>query len=81
MLSKTLAEINGSRMGKVSIIAPFNMDKNATAMTIEKHNKLLHNTAVVSIKNIWSITEKNEKMTEEELTKLGLSAYNEEVRR
>ena len=79
LLSKTLTE---KKMGvgweKVSMVS-FNMDKNATAMTIEKHNKLLHNTAVVSVKNIWSITEKKEKMTEEELTKLGLSADNEEV--
>ena len=58
---------------KVSIV-PFNMDKNTTAMTIEKHNRILHNTAVITIKNIWSITEKDKKMTKEEMAKLGLSS-------
>ena len=79
LLNKTLTEKNmGVGWEKVSII-PFNMDKNATAMTIEKHNKLLHNTAVVSVRNIWSITEKNTKLTEDELTKIGLSDGKEEI--
>ena len=79
MINKALI---GKKMGvgweKVSIV-PFNMDKNATAMMIEMHNKLLHNTAVVSIKNIWSITDKDETITEEEMTKLGLNKENKEV--
>ena len=57
----------------------FNMDKNTTAMMIEKHNKQLHNTAVVAIKNIWSITEKGDKMTVEEKKLLGLEADHDEV--
>jgi hypothetical protein len=53
-------------------IVPFNMDKNTTAMTIEKHNKILHNTAVIPIKNVWSITEKDTEITREEIKELGL---------
>jgi hypothetical protein len=50
----------------------FNNDKQHTAMMIEEHNKLLHNTAVVAIKNIWSITEKHTTITEEEKNQLGM---------
>jgi hypothetical protein len=57
----------------------FNMDKNATAMMIEKHNKILHNTAVVMIKNIWSITEKDNTMNENEQTRLGLEPIENRV--
>jgi uncharacterized protein YrrD len=46
----------GVGWGKVELIT-FNTDKNTTAMMIERQNKYLHNTAVISIKNIWSITE------------------------
>ena len=63
---------------KVSIV-PFNMDKNTTAMTIEKHNRTLHNTAVVMIKNIWSITEKDTTITEDEIKKLGLDEDDKTV--
>ena len=50
-----------------------------TAMAIEKHNRILHNTAVVSIKNIWSITEKDKKMMKEEMAKLGLADEEDEI--
>ena len=79
VLNKELQETTmGVGWEKVELIT-FNMDKNATAMMIEKHNKLLHNTAVISIKNIWSITEKDEKMSDDELTRLGLDVENEQV--
>ena len=79
LLNKELHETTmGVGWEKVELIT-FNMDKNATAMMIEKHNKLLHNTAVISIKNIWSITEKDEKMNDEELARLGLDVENEQV--
>ena len=75
-------ELEKTNMGvgweKVELIT-FNMDKNATAMMIEKHNRLLHNTAVISIKNIWSITEKDETMNDNEMTRLGLDAGQEKV--
>ena len=78
LIQSTLTKKNmGVGWENVSIV-PFNMDKNATAMTIEKHNKILHNTAVVAIKNIWSITEKDNSMTEEELDKLGLGGKKED---
>ena len=79
VIHNTLMEKNmGVGWEKVSIV-PFNMDKNTTAMTIEKHNKILHNTAVVSIKNIWSITERDTIMTKDEIKKLGLDEEGEPV--
>ena len=63
---------------KVELIT-FNMDKNVTAMMIKKHNRLLHNTAVISIKNIWSITEKDETMNDNEMTRLGLDTVKGKV--
>ena len=78
-ISNTLDEKKmGVGWGKVSLV-PFNMDKNTTAMTIERHNKILHNTAVVSIKNIWSITEKDNTITEDEIKKIGLDGGEEPV--
>ena len=53
-------------------IVKFNMDRHNTAMMIEAHNKLLHNTAVVSVKNIWSITEKDGAITTDVKKKLGM---------
>jgi hypothetical protein len=68
-------ELKGKKMGvgweKVSMVN-FNVDKNTTAMMIEAHNKQLHNTAVVAIKNIWSITEADREMTKEEKNSLGM---------
>ena len=61
---------------KVKIVK-FNMDKHNTAMMIEAHNRLLHNTAVVTIKNIWSITEKDKAMTSDVKKKLGLDEKEE----
>jgi hypothetical protein len=60
-------------------LVTFNMDKNATAMMIEKHNRLLHNTAVVSIRNIWSITEKGDSLNNDEHTQLGLNITEDKV--
>lgn len=57
----------------------FNMEKNATAMMIERHNRKLHNTAVIAVKNIWSITEKDTTITDEEMTTLGLDIKANEV--
>jgi hypothetical protein len=56
----------------------FNVDKNITAMMIEKHNKYLHNTAVIAIKNIWSITESGQ-ITDESLQLLGLERKEEKI--
>ena len=47
-------------------IVKFNMDKQNTAMMIEARNRFLHNMAVVAVKNIQSITEKDTTMTIEE---------------
>ena len=78
-IQKILNEKNmGVGWEKVELVQ-FNMDKNTTAMMIEKHNRLLHNTAVIAIKNMWSITEKDRAMTEEEMTRLGLDVGEEEV--
>ena len=60
-------------------LVDFSTDKNTTAMMIEKHNKQLHNTAVIAIKNIWSITEKGDNITREEKSRLGLEANDDEV--
>ena len=60
-------------------LVDFNMDKQTTAMMIEKHNKILHDTAVIAIKNIWSITEKGDAMTSEERMRLGLNDDHNEV--
>ena len=55
-------------------LVDFNLDKHTTAMMIEKHNTKLHDTAVVVIRNIWSITVKGESTTSEERHQLGLAA-------
>ena len=77
LIGKTLLE---NKMGvgweKVKVVR-FNMDKHNTAMMIEEHNRLLHNTAVVTVKNIWSITETGKKMTEEVKLKLGMDGKEE----
>ena len=74
LVQQTLQESNmGVGWEKVTIVK-FNMDKHNTAMMIEEHNRLLHNTAVVAVKNIWSITEKGKEITEEEKEKLGMDA-------
>lgn len=72
-LSKGKMGVGWERVNLVN----FNIDKRNTAMMIEAHNKLLHNTAVVAIKNIWSITEKEEALAAEIKTKLGME--NDEV--
>jgi hypothetical protein len=68
----------GVGWGKVDLIT-FNTDKNTTAMMIEKQNKYLHNTAVISIKNIWSITERDYDISDAIMTSLGLSNVDENV--
>jgi hypothetical protein len=74
-------EISENNMGvgwkKVQLVN-FDMDKQGTAMMIENHNKLLHNTAVVAIKNIWSITERDREITEEVKRNLGMNT-NEDI--
>ena len=78
-IQKILKEKNmGVGWEKVELVQ-FNMDKNTTAMMIEKHNRLLHNTAVIAIKNMWSITEKDRAMTDDEMNRLGIDAGEEEV--
>ena len=65
-ITRTLSEnMMGVGWEKVRIVK-FNMDKHNTAMMIEAHNRLLHNTAVVAVKNIWSITETDKVMTTDE---------------
>ena len=55
-------------------LVDFSLDKNTTAMMIERHNKKLHETAVVRIRNIWSITARGETITRDEMKQLGLAA-------
>jgi hypothetical protein len=63
----------GAGWDKVRLVK-VNIDKQNTAMMIEAHNKLLHNTAVVAIKNIWSITETKVEITDNEKQQLGIEA-------
>jgi hypothetical protein len=57
----------------------FNADKQTTAMMIERHNRILHNTAVISIKNVWSITECDNTISKTEISQLGLDYEENEV--
>ena len=72
LINKTLRENDmGVGWGEVKIVK-FNMDKQNTAMMIEEHNRLLHNMAVISVKNIWSINESYKDITEKEKAALGM---------
>ena len=79
LINDTLKEKNMGVGWENAELITFSADKNTTAMMIEKHNKHLHNTAVVAIKNIWSITEKDGEINDEEKKRLGLEADSEEV--
>ena len=79
VINNTLKEKNmGVGWENVELIT-FNSDKNTTAMMIEKQNKYLHNTAVIAIKNIWSITEKETDINDDVMIKLGLDTNGDEV--
>ena len=78
LVQQTLQKNNmGVGWERVKIVK-FNMDKHNTAMMIEEHNRLLHNTAVVAVKNVWSITERDKAITTENKKKLGMEA-NEDI--
>ena len=78
IIHDTLKEKNMGVGWENTKLMNFNADKNTTAMMIERHNKHLHNTAVITIKNIWSITEK-EKLNDDEKKRLGLDNDSKEV--
>ena len=46
-------------------IVQFGLNTSATAMYVAKHNKKLHEAAVVEVKNVWSITEPIPEFTKE----------------
>jgi hypothetical protein len=75
--------LQGKKMGvgweDVELVS-FNSDKNTTAMMIERHNKTLHDTAVIAIKNIWSITEKETEISDDEIKQLGLDITSQGVK-
>ena len=77
LLNETLKDKNMGVGWENAELITFSSDKNTTAMMIEKHNKYLHNTAVVAIKNIWSITEKEDTINDAEKKRLGLDADSE----
>lgn len=48
----------------VKMIA-MNLDMNATAMYVRKHNEILHNAAIITVKNVWAIQEPIKEFTKE----------------
>jgi hypothetical protein len=74
LISETLKEKKMGVGWEGTELVSFNADKNTTAMMIERHNTKLHNTAVIAIKNVWSITEKDDSIGNAEISQLGLDA-------
>ena len=44
---------------------PMNLDANTTAMYVRKHNAILHDAAIITVKNVWNIQEPIKKFTKE----------------
>ena len=56
-------------------IVQFGLNTSMTAMYVEKHNKKLHEAAVVEVKNVWSITEPIPALTKAMSRALELDAH------
>ena len=59
-------------------LVKFGMSKATTAMYMTKHNKKLHQTAIVDVRNVWSINEKVTNMTQAQKIIMGYEQEMEE---
>ena len=75
LINKALKEGKLSQGWNGVNIIQFGLNTSTTAMYVEKHNKTLHEAAVVEVKNVWSITDPIPEFTKKMSEAIGIDEH------